>query len=119
MNPWSVFLSTFAFAADVLLDTIFGFLEWLKVNDFSGTRRRRQSLQNAPAAYASDHVPVVLAADRDTTLLYDDRGLVLRCRTSKRALPVTPRMARRFVRRGMKGLRSASRVLTLQNPANL
>jgi len=118
MNPFSFLFTWFALASDVLLDALFGFLEWLKVNDFSGARRRRQSLQDAPDSYASDHLPVVLAADQGTSLLYDDRGLVLRCRTSKRALPVTPRMARRFARRGMKGLKSASRQLTHQKTAN-
>lgn len=79
-----------------------------EVNDFSGTRRRRKLVEEAPGSFESDGLPVVLGSDDYATLLYREGGFLLQNRTTRDTLPVSRRGLWRFTRRGMKGLRSQS-----------
>lgn len=108
VHPFLFLASLAAHFGDVFLDALLGFLDWLKVNDFSGTRRRMKLVEEAPGSFESDGLPVVLGADDYATLLYREGGFLLQNRTTKDTLPVSRRGLWRFTRRGMKGLRSQS-----------
>ena len=108
MNPFFFVTSFFAHFGDVFFEAFFGFFEWLKKNDFSGTQRRKRYLAEAPTSFEADQIPVVLGADQFATLVYDTRGSSLKNRTTGKTSLATPRTLRRFSRRGMKGVRTAS-----------
>lgn len=112
MNPLFWFSTFVAHIDGVLFEAIFGFIEWLKINDFAGTRRRKRYLAEAPASFKADQIPVVLGADKHATLLYDERGFYLKNRDTGKTSSATRRTLRRFSRRGMKGVRSQSLKLT-------
>lgn len=97
-----------AYLGDLFFDAFFDFLDWLKVNDFSGSRCRKHNLDEAPASFTADKIPVVLGASKLTSLLYDERGFHLKNRKTGQISAASSKSLRRFTRRGMKGLRSES-----------
>ncbi|MDB2673427.1 hypothetical protein N9Y81_00585 [Akkermansiaceae bacterium] len=98
------FLHFTSFFGDLFVDAFFGLRDWLKINDFSGARRRKRYLDEAPVSFANDGVPVVLDSTDDTILLFDENGFTLRNRTTKKFVVISQKDLRRFARRGMKGL---------------
>lgn len=101
-------LIIFSILSEVVVDAYFGIREWLHLNDFSGTKRRKRYLAEAPDSFKSDGIRVVLDASKDTMLLYDEHGFTLKNRVTKKTGSVLPKDLRRFARRGMKGLRLQS-----------
>ncbi|MEN8680953.1 MAG: hypothetical protein ABF391_12990 [Akkermansiaceae bacterium] len=55
-----------------MIDAFFGVREWLTLNDFSGTHRRKQCLAEAPGSLESDRLPAVFDSNEDTTLLHNE-----------------------------------------------
>ncbi len=101
-------LTIFSIFSEVVVDSYFGMREWLHINDFSGTKRRKRYLTEAPDSFKSDGIPVVLDASKDTMLLYAEHGFLLKNRVTQKTGSVSPKDLRRFARRGMKGLRRQS-----------
>lgn len=83
-----------------------GFWRWLGINDFSGKKRRQRYLDEAPESFSNDQIPVVIAADDHRTFLYTEDGYVLQNRQTKSTTPVPKKFRQRFVRKGVKALRS-------------
>lgn len=104
MGFLSVIFDLLAAPLFYLYQIVSEFAGWLKLHDFSGKKRRQHVFDDAPRSFAHDHLPAVIAASEEHTLLYREDGYILQNRRTKNSTPVPAKFRRRFIRKGIKAL---------------